>query len=108
MAAAHVLISGHHASSHQASEFLHDRLPIPETSFALKVCLAEAYWKFYHSGNAYQLYVEVQSDEVAVAYGKRAMPRLVEVLSLPDLSEACGIECLQLLLSFLGSQASTR
>ncbi|DBA83983.1 TPA: 50S ribosomal protein L3 [Trebouxia sp. C0004] len=80
MAAAHVLISGHHASSHQASEFLQDRLPNSQTSFALK------------------------ADEVAVAYGQRAMPKLVEVLSLPDKSDACSIECLQLLLSLLGNQ----
>ncbi|KAL0028713.1 hypothetical protein WJX79_001788 [Trebouxia sp. C0005] len=80
MAAAHVLISGHHASSHQASEFLQDRLPNSQTTFALK------------------------ADEIAVAYGERAMPKLVEVLSLPDLSDACSIECLQLLLSLLSSQ----
>ena len=106
MAAAHVLVSGHHASSHQASEFLHDRLPNPKTSFALKVCLAGVHWE-HHLSCIAQFDVEVQNDEVAVAYGKRSMPKLVEVLSLPDLTEACGIACLQLLLSFLGSQAST-
>ncbi|DBB02480.1 hypothetical protein WJX82_008721 [Trebouxia sp. C0006] len=80
MAAAHVLISGHHASSRQASEFLQDRQPNSQTSFALK------------------------ADEIAAAYGQRAMPKLVEVLSLPDLSDACSIECLKLLLSLLSSQ----
>ncbi len=34
------------------------------------------------------------------------MPKLVEVLSLPDLPEARGIECLQLLLSLLSSQVN--
>jgi len=48
----------------------------------------------------------LQADEIAVAYGQRAMPKLVEVLSLPDLSDACSIECLQLLLSLIGSQVT--
>ncbi len=48
----------------------------------------------------------LQADEIAVAYGQRAMPKLVEVLSLPDLSDACSIECLQLLLSLLSSQVT--
>lgn len=48
----------------------------------------------------------LQADEIALAYGQRAMPKLVEVLSLPDLSDACRVECLQLLLSLLGSQVT--
>ncbi len=48
----------------------------------------------------------LQVDGIAVAYGQRAMPKLVEVLSLPDLSDACSIECLQLLLSLLSSQVT--
>ena len=49
----------------------------------------------------------LQADEIALAYGQRAMPKLVEVLSLPDLSDACSIECLQLLLSLLSSQVTS-
>lgn len=37
MAAAHVLISGHHASGHQVSEFLQDRQRGSETKFSVKV-----------------------------------------------------------------------
>ena len=48
----------------------------------------------------------LQADEIAVAYGQRAMPKLVEVLSLPDLTDACSIECLQLLLSLFSSQVN--
>lgn len=39
-----------------------------------------------------------------MAYGQRAMPKLVEVLSLPDLSENNVNKCLELLLTLLSRQ----
>lgn len=41
-----------------------------------------------------------------MAYGQRAMPKLVEVLSLPELDDDCTVRCLKLLASLISSQAS--
>lgn len=48
----------------------------------------------------------VQVDELAVAYGQRALPKLVEFLSLNGLSEDSTAKCLRLILSLTSSQAS--
>lgn len=48
----------------------------------------------------------VQVDELSVAFGQRAMPKLVEVLSLPELDNDSCVRCLKLLLTLTSSQAS--
>ena len=48
----------------------------------------------------------VQIDEIAVAYGQRGLPKLVEILCLPELGDESSIRCLKLILSLISSQAS--
>ena len=43
---------------------------------------------------------------MAVAFGQRAMPKLVEVLSSPELDDDSSVRCLKLLLTLVGNQAS--
>ena len=49
----------------------------------------------------------MQIDEIAVAYGPRAVAKLVEVLSLPDLPTSSVAKALRVLLSLLSSQVSS-
>ena len=102
---AHVLISGHHASGHQVSEFLQDRQPGSASDFAVKVCGFIGAMPHDCCDVCRESTVR-QVDELTVAYGQRAMPKLVEMLALPELDEDCSVKCLKLLISLISSQAS--
>ena len=51
-------------------------------------------------------FLSMQIDELAVAFGQRAMPQLVEMLSSPELDDDSSVRCLTLLLTLISNQAS--
>ncbi|KAK9815479.1 hypothetical protein WJX72_004416 [[Myrmecia] bisecta] len=77
-----ILVSNSHASRHKCPESLKFRHPNPDTQFPKGVI----------------------PTEIAVAYGRRAVPKLVAVLRVPDLPAQQLAECLTLLNSLLTSQ----
>ena len=54
-----------------------------------------------HSG-----FLSMQVDDLAVAFGQRAMPKLVGMLSSPELDDESSVRCLKLLLTLISNQAS--
>lgn len=89
------------------SEFLQDRQHGSETKFSVKVggCTVATPQSIVLLCNQSST-LSAQVDQLSVAFGHRAFPRLVEVLSLPELDDDSCVKCLKLLLTLTSSQAS--
>mmetsp|Transcript_33997 Transcript_33997/g.47101 ORF Transcript_33997/g.47101 Transcript_33997/m.47101 type:complete len:424 (+) Transcript_33997:164-1435(+) len=84
MASVELGLQGSHAARYGASEFLKDRHPDLSAPFP----------------------ADVIPEEIAVAYGRRHVPKLVDVISLPDdqLPDEERARCLRYLLHLLANQ----